>query len=60
MNHWDNMYIQIYNQYNKLIEEQLVSEINPLFKYAQPPNTLKDSIQQDEQQEGTHDSNTNR
>src|SRR5215475_8131460 len=28
--------------------------------YAQPPNTLKDSIQQDEQQEGTHDGNTNR
>jgi hypothetical protein len=25
-----------------------------------PPNTLKDSIQRDEQQEGTHDNNTNR
>jgi hypothetical protein len=60
MNHWENMCIQIYRQYSKVIEEQQVSEINPLFKYAQPPNTLKDRVQQDEQQEGTHDSNTNR
>jgi hypothetical protein len=38
MNHWENMYIQIHRQYSKLIEEEQVSEINPLFKYAQPPN----------------------
>jgi len=60
MNHWENMYIQIYRQYSKLIEEQQVSEINPLFKYAQPPNMLRDSTQQDRQQGGTHDNNTNR
>jgi hypothetical protein len=59
MNYWENMYIQIYRQYGKLIDEQQVNEINPLFEHARPPNTLKDSIQQDEQQEGTHDS-TNR
>ena len=58
MNHWENMYIQIYRQNSKLIEEQQVSEINPLFKYAQPPHTLRDSTQQDRQQEGKH--NTNR
>jgi len=47
MNHWENMYIQIYRQNSKLIEEQQVSEINPLFKYAQPPHTLRVSTQQD-------------
>jgi len=36
MNNWENMYIKIYRQNSKLIEEQQVSEINPLFKYAQP------------------------
>jgi hypothetical protein len=60
INHRKNMYIQIYRQYSKLIEEQQVNEINPLFKYARPPNTLKDSIQQNEQQEGTHNNNKNR
>jgi hypothetical protein len=60
MNSWENMYIQIYRQYGKLIEEQQVYEINPLFKYTRPPNTLKDSIQWDKQQEGTHNSSTNR
>ena len=58
MNHWENMYIQIYRQYSTLIEEQQVSEINTLFKYAQPSNMLRDSTQ-DRQQGGTHD-NTNR
>jgi hypothetical protein len=47
MNYWENMYIQIYRQHGKLIEEQQVYWINPLFEYARPPNTLKDSIQQD-------------
>jgi hypothetical protein len=47
-------------KHGELIEEQQVKEINPLFEYARPPNTLKDNIQRDEQQEGTHDSNTNR
>jgi hypothetical protein len=35
------MYIQIYRQHGKLIDEQQVYEENPLFKYARPPNTLK-------------------
>jgi hypothetical protein len=34
MNYWENMYIQIYRQYGKLIEEQQVNKINPLFEYA--------------------------
>ena len=60
MNHWENMYIQIYRQYSKLIKEQQVSEINPLFKYAQPPHTLRDITKQDRQQGGRHDNDTNR
>ena len=43
MNQWENMYIQIYRQYGKLIEEQQVNEINQLFRHAQPPKTLNDS-----------------
>jgi len=60
MNNWENMYIQIYRQYSKLIEEQLVNEPNTLFEYMQPPRTLRDSTQQDRQQRGTHDNNTDR
>jgi hypothetical protein len=56
MNYWENMYIQIYRQYGKLIDEQQVYEENPLFKYARPPNTLKDSTQLDEQRKSTHNS----
>jgi len=32
MNYWKNMYIQIYCQHSKLIEEQQVNEPNPLFE----------------------------
>jgi len=60
MYHWKNMYIQIYRQYSKLIEEQQVNEPNPLFDYAQLPHTLRDSTQQDRQQRGTHDNNKGR
>jgi hypothetical protein len=60
INHWENMYIQIYRQYSKLIEEEQVNEPNSLFKYVQPPHTLRDSTQQDRQQGGTHDNYTNR
>jgi hypothetical protein len=60
MNHWENMYIQIYRQCSKLIEEQQVNEPNSLFEYAQPPHTLRDSTQQDRQQRGMHDNNTDR
>jgi len=55
MNHWENMYTQIYRQYSKLIKEQQVNEANPLFEYAQPPKTLRDSTQQDRQQRVIHD-----
>jgi hypothetical protein len=54
------MYIQIYRQYGKLIEEQQVNKTNQLFSYAQPPNTLKNSASQDEQRQGTQSSNANR
>jgi hypothetical protein len=56
MNHWENMYIHIYRQHGKLIDEQQVYEENPLFKHAQPPNTLKDSTQPNKQRENTHNS----
>jgi hypothetical protein len=36
MNHWGNMFIQIYRQHSKLIEDQQVNEPNPLFEYTQP------------------------
>jgi hypothetical protein len=32
MNHWENMYIQIYRQYSKIREEQQVNEPNPIFE----------------------------
>ena len=35
MNHWENMYIQIYRQQNLLITEQQVNEPNPLYELAQ-------------------------
>jgi len=60
MNHWENMYIQIYRQYSKLIEEEQVNEPNSLFEYAQLPHTLSDNTQQDRQQRGTHGNNTDR
>jgi hypothetical protein len=60
INNWENMYNKIYRQYSKLIEEEQVNEPNPLFEYAQPPNTLRDNTQQDRQQRGTHDNNTDK
>jgi len=60
INNWENMCNKIYGQYSKLIEEQQVNEPNPLFEYAQPPHTLRDSTQQDREQRGTHDNNTDK
>jgi hypothetical protein len=60
MNQWENMCIQIYRQYSKLIKEEQVNEPNPLFKYTQPPHTLRESTKQDQQQGSTHDNYTNR
>jgi len=45
MNHWENMYIQIYRQQNLLIMEQQVNEPNPLYELAQLPHTIRDSSQ---------------
>jgi len=45
MNHWENMYIQIYRQQNLLITEEQVNEKTPLFEFAQLPHAVKDSSQ---------------
>jgi hypothetical protein len=37
MNHWENMYIQIYRQQDQLITEQQINELDEL---AQLPHTL--------------------
>jgi hypothetical protein len=47
MNHWENMYIQIYRQQNQVIPEQRVNELNPLYELAQLPHTLRNSSQID-------------
>jgi len=35
MNCWDALYMQAFHQRNILIEEQKVSDINPLYELAQ-------------------------
>jgi hypothetical protein len=37
MNIWENLYIQMYRQQNRLIAEQQVNEPNPLYELALPP-----------------------
>jgi hypothetical protein len=37
MNIWENLYIQMYCQQDRLIAEQQVNEPNPLYELAQPP-----------------------
>jgi len=37
MNNWENLYIQMYRQLDRLITEQLVNEPNPLYELTQPP-----------------------
>jgi hypothetical protein len=47
LNHWENIYIQIYRQQNQLITEQQDDELNPLYKLAQLPRALRNSSQTD-------------
>ena len=58
MNHWENMYIQIYRQQDQLITEQQINELNSLYELAQLPHTLRNSSQADHQQ--TRTPNTHR
>jgi len=60
MNHWENMYIQIYRQQNLLITEQQVNEPNPLFELAQLPHAIKDSSQPHIPQTSTSGTHTHR
>ena len=43
MNNWENLYIQIYRQHDRLITEQQVNEPNPLYELAQPPQDRDNS-----------------
>jgi len=47
MNHWENMYIQIYHQQNLLITEQQVNEPNPSYELAQLPHAIRNSSRPD-------------
>jgi hypothetical protein len=58
MNHWENMYIQIYRQQNLLITEQQVNEPNPLYELAQLPQAIRDGSQPDIPQTGTSGTHT--
>jgi len=53
MNHWENVYIQIYRQQDQRITEQQINELNPLYELAQLPHTLRNSSQADHQQTRT-------
>jgi hypothetical protein len=35
MNYWESFYMQAFHQRNILIEEQKVSDVNPLYELAQ-------------------------
>ena len=48
MNHWENMYIQIYRQQDQFITEQII-ELNQLYELAQLPHTFRNSSQADQQ-----------
>jgi len=43
MNNWENLYIQMYRQLDRLITEQQVKDPNPLYELAQPPQNRDDS-----------------
>jgi hypothetical protein len=58
MNHWENMYIQIYRQQNLLITEQQVNEPNPLYELAQLPHAIRDSSQPNIPQTSTSGTHT--
>jgi len=59
MNHWENVYIQIYRQQDQLITEQQINE-NPLYELVQLPHTLRNSSQADylRQEHQTHTGNS--
>ena len=44
MNHWGNMYIQIYRQQDQLITEQQINELNPLYELARLPHTHYETV----------------
>jgi len=58
MNHWENMYIQIYRQQDQLITEQQINEFNSLYEIWQLPHTLRYSSQSDHQQTRTPNTHT--
>ena len=58
MNHWENMYIQIYRQQDQLITEQQINELNTLYELTQLPHTLRKCLQADHQK--TRTPNTHR
>jgi hypothetical protein len=60
MNHWENIYIQIYRQQNLLITEQQVNELNPLHELAQLPPTIRNSSQTNLPQTSTSGTHTHR
>jgi hypothetical protein len=58
MNHWENMYIQIYRQQNLLFTEQQVNEPNPLHELAQLSHAIRDSSQPNIPQTSTSGTHT--
>ena len=60
LNHWENMYIQIYRQQNLLITEQQVNEPNPLYELALLPHAIRDSSQPYIPQTSTSGTHTHR
>jgi len=60
VNNWENLYIQIDHQQNRLITEQQVNEPNPLYELAQPPRNTDDSTYPDTASTGTTQAHTNR
>jgi hypothetical protein len=44
INHWGNMYTQIYRPQNQLITEQQINELNPLYELAQLPHTHYETV----------------
>jgi hypothetical protein len=43
MNNWENLYIQMYRQLDRLVTEKQVNYPNPLYELAQPPLNRDDS-----------------
>jgi len=60
MNNWENLYIQIYRQQDRLITEQQANEPNPLYELAQPPQNRDDSTHLDTTPTSSPQADTNR